>query len=381
MFPEKLLSVDNLGGVVRPRWLSARDEVWVRKLIDELDGLAGCTVEDADRAAREPLVGAPPRAAAALRLVLRRFHRSSVSAPAAPPSVRRAVFDEAARPGATRDEALSRAAAALGIQVSEVIPALYADRPGARRILAPESLPSPREAIELYHLALLQGLLFRSESLVVEVREHVRAVVRFAKLRGLLCTYAEGPGGTRIALSGPLALFRQTLKYGRALAGFVPAVVATPGWSLEATVALHGRRVRLTAGAGDPLARTHALPRDADSAVERRFARDFRRLASAWTLARETAAVQAGGRLFFPDFSLRREERRVHLEIVGYYTPEYLRAKLEAFRAAGLRDLVVCIDESLACGDGEIAAACVVRYRKHIDAAAVLRAVESLATG
>jgi predicted nuclease of restriction endonuclease-like RecB superfamily len=380
MIPEKLLTVEDAGDGRRPRWLSARDEVWVRLLLDELDGLEGRTVEQAEQVGRVPVVGAPPRAAAAMRLVLARFRSSEVLAAAPPVLVRSAVFQEAVREGATRDKAIARAAATLGIAPDEVVPALYADRPGARRVVVAPTRPSPREAIELYHLALLQGLLYRSELLVVRCREHVRAVVRYAKLRGLLCAYAEEQGGTRIELSGPLSLFRHTLKYGSALASFVPALVATPGWSLEATVVLRGDRTLLHARAGDPIARTHALPADADSTVERRFARDFRRLGSAWTLARETAAVRAGGRLFFPDYTLRHGERVVYLEIVGYYTPEYLSNKLEAFRAAGLKDLVVCIDETLACGDREIEAAAVVRFKKRIDAAAVLAAAEALPT-
>jgi uncharacterized protein len=376
MIPEKLLSLDDTGNGMRPRWLSPRDEVWVRKLLDELDRSVGRTVDEAELAAATPLPGALPRAVAGVRLVLGRFRRCVVAAAAPPSVVRRAVFDEAARAGTTREDALARAATSLGIEPVRVLEALYADRPGARRIAPADDVPSPRETIELYNLALLQSLLFRSEVLRVHAREHVRAVVRYAKLRGLLCSCREDVAGTRIELSGPLSLFRQTLKYGNALAGFVPALVATPGWSLEATIVLRGVRAVLRAAAGDPVARTHKLPEDADSAVERRFARDFRRLGSAWALSRETAAVRAGGRLFFPDFTLRRGERVVHLEIVGYYTPEYLRAKLDAFRAAGLQSLVVCIDETLACGDHEIAAAAVVRYRKRIDPAAVLAAVE-----
>ena len=64
---------------VRPRWLSARDEVWVRALLAELDGHVGRTVDDAERSLDAlALPGAPPRAAAGMRAVLRRLWRSSV---------------------------------------------------------------------------------------------------------------------------------------------------------------------------------------------------------------------------------------------------------------------------------------------------------------
>jgi len=92
------------------------------------------------------------------------------------------------------------------------------------------------------------------------------------------------------------------------------------------------------------------------------------------TLHRETAAVPAGGKVFFPDFTLRRGEDTVYLEIVGYYTPEYLRSKLDSLRRSGLANLIVCIDEDLACDDGEIAAGEVLRYRRRLDAEAVVMA-------
>ncbi|MFS8065309.1 MAG: DUF790 family protein [Byssovorax sp.] len=103
-------------------------------------------------------------------------------------------------------------------------------------------------------------------------------------------------------------------------------------------------------------------------------AREFRRLGSAWALHRETAAVPAGGKVFFPDFTLRRGGDTVYLEIVGYYTPEYHRTKLDSLRRSGLANLIVCIDEDLACDDGEIAAGEVLRYRRRLDAEAVATA-------
>lgn len=380
MLTEALLCVDETAGHIRPRWLTARDEVWVRSLLDALDGQVGRTVDEAERTLSEiDFHGAPARAAAGMRVVLERRWKSAVVSAAPPKAVRQRAFEEAARPGVSTDQALAAAATALRLSPAEVIVSLYADRPGARRLLAAEQVPSPREAIELYHLALVQGLLFRSEAVEVRVREHVRAVVRFAKLKGLLCTFAASAEGTTIALSGPLSLFRHTTKYGHALGTFFPAVAATPGWSVDAELILRGRRVHLVVSAGDPIAAAHALPRDADSTVERRFAREFRRLGSAWALHRETAAVPAGGKVFFPDFTLRRGEDTVYLEIVGYYTPEYLRSKLDSLRRSGLGNLIVCIDEDLACDDGEIAAQEVLRYRKRLDAAAVVMAAARIA--
>src|SRR4051794_4882518 len=65
MLSEALLCVDESAGHIRPRWLTARDEVWVRGLLDALDGQVGRTVDEAERTLTEiDLHGAPPRAAA-----------------------------------------------------------------------------------------------------------------------------------------------------------------------------------------------------------------------------------------------------------------------------------------------------------------------------
>jgi len=86
-----------------------------------------------------------------------------------------------------------------------------------------------------------------------------------------------------------------------------------------------------------------------DSKLEERFARDFRRVAPDWDLIREPEAVQAGDTLIFPDFALRHrgDGRRWLVEIVGFWTRDYLERKLALLRVAGLRDLVLCIDESV----------------------------------
>jgi predicted nuclease of restriction endonuclease-like RecB superfamily len=274
--------------------------------------------------------------------------------------------------------ALDAAAAHFGASREDVVQSLFADRTENRRLVAPSSIPSPREIALLYNLALVQGLVLGALDLIVRARSHVRSVVRFAKLKGLLCTYGTDSDALRIALSGPLSVLRQTTKYGLALASFVPAVVATPGWTLEARCRARGITAMLKASSKDPIASTHALPRDTDSLVERRLLRDVRRLASAWTIERETTVVRLREGVFFPDFTLRRGDERVLVEIVGYYTPEYLESKLRVFREAGLRRIIVCVDEELACGDDQVVAGAVIRYRRRVDAATLIAAAERL---
>jgi len=377
-----LLSYGLRDDTVVPRYLTHRDEVWVRELMAELDALVGRTQGEADHALGEKLArfaavhGAPLSAVGAVRHLLQKLWRAEVDSPVPPAEIRRVIFELAADPTVEREQLWNCAAATLGVRREQVAASLFADRPSERRLVAPREEASVQAVVEMHNLALVQGLLMRSEHVVAFVRAHVRAVVRFAKLRGLLCSYAIDAVGTRITLSGPLALFRHTLKYGQALAGFFPALVVTPGWSLEARCQIGSCPARFHVDASDPIGATHVLPRDTDSLLEKRLQRDFARLASPWSIRRETIAVQVGAGSFFPDFTLERGNRRVYVEIIGFYTPEYLVSKLAVLRQAHLSNVIVCIDESLACSDGEIAADEVLRFRKRVDVKSLLEAAE-----
>jgi predicted nuclease of restriction endonuclease-like RecB superfamily len=379
-----LLELSVCDGAVVPRYLTDKDEVWVRELLGEYDGLVGRPAREAEGEAKERIVesarraGAAPRAALGVVRLCERLWRRRLEAPRPPRKLRSVVFACAAG-GRPREESLAEAERLLGVDRQRIVAALFADRRAERIVTAPSSAPSPREMVQRYNLALLQGLLLRATELTVTARSRVHVVVRFAKLQRLLCTY-EGTGDAlRLHLSGPLSVLRHTTKYGLALARFVPAAIATPGWSFDATCRLDGRDARLAATCADPVASSHALPRDFDSAVERNLARDVRRMRTPWTLARETAVFEHGGRSFFPDFTLSRGTDRVLVEIVGYYTPEYLSAKLRALREANVPRFVVCVDESLACASEDIRADVVLRYKRHVDAAALIAAAERVA--
>jgi hypothetical protein len=386
LLPAELLVVTSRSdGRASPRYLTGRDEPWVRIVMDGFDAYVGRTVGQRDaelpadirNVAREH--GVSRRGAEGVAHVLGRRYSTRVDAPRPPSQLRAIVFEEAARDELfDRAETLARASARLGLLGREIEDALFADRPERRRVVAPPAAWTAAEVIEAYNLALVQGLLLRCEHVSVEVREHVRAVVRFAKLTGLLCTCASSPAGTRLEISGPLSILRHTTKYGFALASFFPAVVATTGFRLEARCLLRGEPVAVSIEASDRIARTHKLPKDADSAVERALSRDLRRLGTAWTLVREAEAVRVGSRAFFPDFTLRHADGFSALvEVVGFYTPEYLQSKLESLRAVAGRPLLVCVDETLACDDGEVPGA-VLRFKRRVDASALLAAADEL---
>ena len=361
MLPQRLLDLDLDGDHVRPRYLTTRGHLWVQAL---LDTLTACVGQPRDVVERRLL--SPPRrgeswfAWRAMTALMLRRHGFEVQACAKPGQLRQALFCQAgaADPGDPREGILARAAKVLEVSPQELERDLYADIPAAR-VLRPLAEPTGvDQVIEAYNLALAQGLARCAERLRVTMEGNIKAVVRFAHLRRLLCQAEQDPAGgpVRLSLSGPLSLFHHTTKYGNAMAAWLPVLVRAPRWRLEATCLVRDRRRTWRASHTDPLGTTHRPVKRFDSVLERRFFRDLSRQAPHWEVLREADPVQLGRRILCADFTLvdRARGLRLPVEVVGYWTPEYLRDKWQIIRSLP-RDSpwLVCLDLELAGAAGE----------------------------
>jgi predicted nuclease of restriction endonuclease-like RecB superfamily len=358
--PERLLDLELCGDAVFPGYLGRRDRPWVERLLETAEACVGlCREEVQQRLAVPPDQGPGWRAWQSMVQLVLRMHGFEVQAPAPPPGLREHLFRLAgALPADTpRRQVLQRAADELGLAPLELERALYADVPAARVLRACPDPPAIEELMAGYNLTLAQSLLQRAQRLWVQTGGQARAVIRQARNKRLLClAEALDGGGVRVHLSGPLSLFRQTLKYGRAMAAWLPVVVRTDSWKLEARCLVRGQLATWRASQRDPLTTGHAPLRRYDSQVEQRLARDLRRHAPQWEIQREADPVQVGRSIACPDFTLVHPGRglRVPLEIVGYWTPQYLEHKLALLNALPpRRRWLVCIDRTLAAAAGD----------------------------
>ncbi|HET9984510.1 MAG TPA: DUF790 family protein, partial [Longimicrobiales bacterium] len=277
------------------------------------------------------------------------------------PAVREALFRARAGlwPPVPGDDRLPYEVAAerLGIEPAEVERLLYADAHEARLLLAAPAALDGQGLLDRYNLELARGVLLDAERLALTARGGWRGIFRALKLARLMFTVERvGRRGYRVEATGPAAAFvARPQRYGARLARVVPALLRAPGWQLEAEVVRAGRRLayRLDAATA-PIPRPRGR-RSYDSRWERDLARDFGRLLpperSGWSLTREDAPVVVGGEVFLPDFTLRhRDGREALVEVVGFWTPEYLDVKLRKVAAAGLDHLVLVVYRGLAAG-------------------------------
>ncbi len=184
-----------------------------------------------------------------------------------------------------------------------------------------------------------------------------------------------------MTVSGPLALFHDTVKYGHALARWFPALTAAAGWSLAARISLGGETLALELDASAPVPLVYSMPRAHDSKLEARLEVDLRRLDSDWRIEREVAVVRAPGRLLFPDFALVSGAGRVLVEVAGWWTPDSVAGKLELLRAVRV-PLLLCIDSRHASTHSELLTdERVMLFEKRLDPRALVAACERILGG
>ncbi|MBS7649013.1 DUF790 family protein, partial [Candidatus Bathyarchaeota archaeon] len=186
-------------------------------------------------------------------------------------------------------------------------------------------------------------------------------VFRRIKHLGLMYSAEARPEGFYVVVDGPLSLFKLTERYGTSIAKLLPSIVEAGGWRLRANVVggREGRRrlLQLELREEEVGSLMEDLPegREAmgwqafDSFVEEDFARSFESAGLGWKLIREPEPLIAGSHVMIPDFSFEKDGMKVYMEVVGFWTPEYLDRKLSKLRQIPKVDMIVAVDRRLGC--------------------------------
>jgi len=218
-----------------------------------------------------------------------------------------------------------------------------------------------------YNLALAQAVLYDATEMRIRVWDSFATVFSYVKLFGLMHRiYPIDDAGNRVAstdvadgyeavLDGAVSLFSKSRKYGIRMANFLPALPLCDHWEMEAeildeTTGTTDQRLTLQLDHTDGLSSHYSAQSDFDSDVERTLAQKWERSNTEWVLVREDDVLDLGAEVMLPDFAIEHPDgRRVILEIMGFWTPEYLSEKLAKLRDADADNLVVAVSERLDC--------------------------------
>ncbi len=361
MLPSELLFSFKRGAQICPRFLRREQHVWAERVLNLIHEHQHRPRGELQAALRA-LEGDSPdyrivRGFAHLALNAAEF--TLATGDLEPEALRHEVFAlAAARGGYGESQAravLEAVAPRYRLEAETLRESLYADLLENHLLTA---LPdfTPDRLVDRYNLAQAQGLLYSALYLRLTAHRNVPGeylrLFQHLKFHGLM--YAvEGnlDDGYQIYVDGPASLFKQTRKYGLQMAMFLPALLRVSRWEMEAVLQRDGAELSYQLDSQSPLKPLGATPPAYDSLLEETFARRWDKLGTPWTLEREVEIVDLKGTVFVPDFALRHPDGRLaHIEIMGFWHPDYLRRKLEKLRRAAMPDLIVAVSERLNAG-------------------------------
>jgi len=301
-------------------------------------------------------------------------------------NLRRKIFEESSRNGypATEDERkqiLQKFATESNLTTDELEIAMWADLDKNKYLKNFESL-SPLQLISWYNISILQSLLLNCVKLEFSVYGgfNWKKILRKIKQLGLMYFLFQennlesesnkqtrtqemifnGKKDKRVicTVEGPLSIVRLTDKYGTAMAKLIPLIIFTDIWSIDAIIlrkSISGVRKTyrfqisnkdkdlplFDASKVQPQSESNMdsglIYKNAidnfDSIVEKKFMDKFLKFSIGWNLIREPdPLILSNGKAFIPDFVFEKYGIKVYLEIVGFWTSEYLKRKLEKIK-------------------------------------------------
>ncbi|MCC7338699.1 MAG: DUF790 family protein [Pirellulaceae bacterium] len=242
-----------------------------------------------------------------------------------------------------------RIAAELNLTWEQIDARLFSDVIEFQRLEGFEGYASPEALLARYNVAQTQAALYGAEQLMVWSQQDYKAILRYAKLARLMHSIRrEGDGSYCFRFDGPASVLRRSTRYGVAMARFLPGLLSCGQWRATAKIVNRwGKRYRLELSCDDGLKSTAAEIAEFDSDVEAEFAAAWKIAdCGGWKLERESEILHAGQSVFTPDFTLVNDSgQRVLLEIIGYWTPEYLKYKTQQLEKFQQYDILLAVLE------------------------------------
>ncbi len=239
----------------------------------------------------------------------------------------------------TIDQARKRISDAIGLSWTEIDAQLFGDVIELQTLQSFNELIGPDELLSLYNVSQTQASLYRATRMRIEAYNDFKTILSHAKLAGLMHRIERIDGarpGYRFELDGPQSSLRETSRYGIRFATLLPKLLACRQWRMVAElIGPQRQQFRLTLSPQDGLRSTLDPPAEFDSELERETLDIWKKTpVDGWTMEREGELLHQGQTVLTPDFVLKHPSsgRKIYLEVVGFWTPEYLQEKLRRLK-------------------------------------------------
>ena len=244
----------------------------------------------------------------------------------------------------------------IGITSENLSHLLYSDLPPFQKVTKFRKM-NGEALLHRYNCAQVQGLLLRSEKIILKLPESRTAslrqllkYLRFNKLLAKISFDSKNSKSIKMQIDGPLSMFLQTQKYGMNLANFFPAVLHQLEWELDATVRIQKDRkynLQLNQSCG---IRSHLrqflayVPEEIE-----KLGQQIAKKLPDWSLSSSNDFVSLSGEnICFPDYLLKHiSGKKVSLELFHKWHSAPLINRLSQLDAQKEAPLLIGINRNL----------------------------------
>ena len=255
----------------------------------------------------------------------------------------------------TRPKVLAKIANELNISSDSVIDGMYADLE-ENRLLTRFEPTTVEWLLDRYNVALAQAMLYRASEMTIRIYRNIptkyKLVFQFIKFFKLMhIVSGDNVDGYQIVLDGPASMFRLSQKYGIQMALFLPALLHCDRWWLDATIIMNKNdHLRFNSTTNLDYALTIVTLTSLTANWNGTSQPSLMKIETEWTLERETDIINLKDTVMIPDFAFSHPDgRRALMEIVGFWTPDYLQKKLWKLKRAAMPNMIIAVSDRLNC--------------------------------
>jgi predicted nuclease of restriction endonuclease-like RecB superfamily len=292
----------------------------------------------------------------ALSLLLDRKSQFICNSKINPQNLRKKIFQATEKHGTPttkekRQQIIKTIATEMTLSIEDVEEQLYADLESELTFEKFEA-PTALELLQQYNLSLTQTLLFECNELHFKTSGNWQKLFYTIKKLGLIYEVTQ-ENGFSIKIDGPSSLFKLTKRYGTNIAKLLPTIISNQEWTINTKILWKYTNeicdFKIEHTTHNTLLQTPNVQQVTyDSKEEKNFANQFKAINTGWQLKREPEPILAGHQVIIPDFSLEKANLKIYIEIIGFWTEEYLQRKTEKLKHVNTKMLLI-VREALAC--------------------------------
>ncbi len=235
----------------------------------------------------------------------------------------------------------------------------------ANLFLTKKKRPTAIELISNYNMDAIETALYHSSSITISLNklsgEIAKNIVFISKVNCVFSSIEKTADNYFISIEPPFEAYKNSKRWSKNLCSVAKYIIRAAlknrlTLEIKAVVQLRKRKLlyklNISKQTSFPLPSLETIfPEEElalDSKVEEEFYKTWKNYYG-WQTTAEPEVIMLGNRLMIPDFVLRRGNIEVYLEIVGYYTSEYILKKKKKMEALAKLELpiIYLINEEL----------------------------------